>query len=120
VIDAGLGGGIGDRGRRLAGANRFWLKRCNSSTKDGLDGCAVPPIDGLRAHQDEGRHPARPDPTSQNPEHLVDRGHPRCEVTPLQDQWLLPEDTVFQEKIALAAKQTASKAGDQPEKVKQE
>jgi hypothetical protein len=33
---------------------------------------------------------------------------------------LLPEDTVFQEKIAMAAKQTASNAGDQPEKVKQE
>ena len=94
MIDAGLRAEIGNRGRRLAGANRFWLKRCNSSTKDGLEGCAVPPSDCLCAHQDERRLPARPDPTSPNPEHLVDRGHPRSELSALEEQQLVPEDMV--------------------------
>jgi hypothetical protein len=38
----------------MAGASRFWLKHCNSLAKVALDGCAVPPINGLRTHQDEG------------------------------------------------------------------
>jgi hypothetical protein len=41
-------------------------------------------------------------------------------LTPLEDQQLLLDDTVFQEKIAMATKQAVSKPGDQPKKAKHE
>jgi len=41
-------------------------------------------------------------------------------VTPLEDQQLLPEDLVFQEKIATGTKEAASKLGDPMEKAKLE
>jgi hypothetical protein len=67
----------------------------------------VPPNDGLRAHQVERRLPAIPDPTGPITELRVDGGNPRSEVTPLEDQQLLPEDLLFHEKFATGMKQAA-------------
>jgi hypothetical protein len=41
-------------------------------------------------------------------------------MSALEEQQLLPEDMVFKEKTATAAKQAASKTWDQPEKAKHE
>jgi hypothetical protein len=67
---------------------------------------------GLCAYQVERLLPARPDPTSPLPELRVDSGHPRSEVTSLEDPQLLPEDLVFQVKVATGTKEAASKPGD--------
>jgi hypothetical protein len=85
------------------------LVRLRDQAPIQLEACAVLPTDGLRAHQDERTLPARPDPTSPNPGQLVDSGHPRSAVMPLEHQQLLPEDQVLQEKIATGAEQAASK-----------
>ena len=74
----------------------------------------MPTDHGFRADHDESLIPARPKPSCQNPEKLIERAQLRSRMPSFQHGELLPEDQVFQQKSTASMKTLENSCHEEP------